>query len=667
MSNYVIILLSILLILSIIFNIINYRKDSYNNQQLISTSLYESNLMSSSPDILTCISRKINKGNNLQSSIAWCLCESLIGKYDGSWKSSPFGKLVLSLPNKLKLSNIAKVKLSTCPHHKTHSPRETCAFTGDQCFCNDGSFPWIGPPCQKPAKNACPRNPKHECSCGGWAEVVALLNDISNIRHIKINSIDNVSIPNLLNSDGLLSIAMTVHVPDLFVEGGIASANARGYLCPSPEVEVGASVKGLGCTVNATVELKIKANIVQNGSYVCLKNSSIDFNIKSYIVYNGVGFVYLDIEGLQVPYGIDYGGAIIDILSATNIFNPWFKSIIESMKGVLLHPINEKLSNIKIPIGNLKTYNDTKHINNQYDNYQIKNNILEFSLNNQLYHRFYDYSMITTNFKHDLGAHIDSLKKYSVAPTKCKPLGDAILTKLINTVVSSVSKLKPSYNLSNVKTKKFNVPSSETDKLGNILSIKRSDSSYAYCIALGLINFNFNFIANLTKLTGINLTKIKIEKNGVCITDDKKVSLILNNEINNVTIGCNIDSGGNLYIPYTTEPITVDAKPIANITFMLQINLNGDFKKDNILVLDQEHCTLTFSNVKISLKSNLIITSKESFFQTIFNDIEKNVNNLFSQILSPAVSQLVLNNLGTILKPEIVNIINNAKIKIPVV
>ena len=71
MSNYIIILLSILLILSIIFNIINYRKDSYNNQQLISTSLSKSNYISSSSDILTCISGKINKGNNLQSSIAW--------------------------------------------------------------------------------------------------------------------------------------------------------------------------------------------------------------------------------------------------------------------------------------------------------------------------------------------------------------------------------------------------------------------------------------------------------------------------------------------------------------------------------------------------------------------------------------------------------------------
>lgn len=659
--NFIIIIIFILSIFFNIINIIQNNKEKYNNK-LITNTLSEDKLLSPKADMLSCIEKKIAKGKNLQSSIAWCLFEFLIGP---NWDDSQFKKIVSTLDNKLVLSDVTTLKIATCPDPKTGEARETCAFTGDQCICNNGYFPWIGADCQTPPQNACPRNPKQQCSCGGSAVINALLNDISNIHHIKIDSIDNVYIPNLLDKEGTMNLTLTISVPDLFIEGGAASASAQGYFCPSPNASVGASVKGLGCTVGTTIQLKINVKISQSGSYISLHNTSIDFEIKSFQVYNGVGWVFLDIFGIDIPLGIELGGVIVNILSATNVFFPWFITIINSLKSLLLNPLNDALAKLKIPIGSINSATEIIKSKNNIDNDILTNNILTFNLKNHLYYRYYDSSKISTNFNHSLGTHFESLKKYSKGPTKCKFLEDIIITKLINTIGNLFMKLKPSYDLSNVKTKKLITPSSITDKLGDISTIKRSDSTYAYSIALGLINFNFNFMANLTKITGINLTKIKIPKDGVCIKKDKTISLVLNNDINNINITCNIDSGGNLYIPYTTETIIINAKPSANITFTLQLNLNGDFKNNNILVLDEEHCTLTFSNVKINIKSNLTINSSESYFKTIFDNIAQDVNNLFSNNLSPLVSTLVQNNLGHILKPEIINKINNAKIQLP--
>lgn len=654
--NFIII---IILILSITLNIINMIQnniENYNNK-LITNRLFEDKLLSPT-NFLSCIQQKITIGKNLQSSIAWCLFEFLIGP---NWDDSPIKQIILTLDNKLILSGVTALKLATCPDPKTGKARETCAFTGDQCPCG-----WIGGDCQTPPQNACPRNPKQECSCGGSAVVQAVLNDISNIHHIKIDSIDNVDIPNLLDKDGIINLILTISVPDLFIEGAIASASAQGYFCPSPNMSAGASVTGLGCTVGTTIQLSINVNINQNGSYIYLNNSSIDFEIKSFKVYNGVGNVFIDIAGLNIPLAIELGGILINILSATNVFYPWFITIINGLKSKLLSPLNNALANIKIPIGHINSVTEIKKSKNYIDNDIFTDNMLTFYLKNHIYYTYYDSSLISTNFNHSLGTHFESLKKYSNAPNQCQFIKGVIITEWVNIIGSLfTTKLKQSYDLSNIKTQRLISPSSISDKLGNISTIIRSDSTYAYSIALGLINFNFNFMANLTRITGINLTTIKIPQNGVCIKNDKTISLILNNDINNINITSNIDSGGNLYIPYTTETVIINATPSANMTFTLQLNLNGDFKNNNILVLDEQYCTLIFSNVKINLKCNLTMSSSESYFKTLFDNISQDVNNLFSNNLSPLVSRLVQNNLAAILKPEIVNIINNAKIKLP--
>ena len=593
---------------------------------------------------------------NLQSSIAWCLLDFLIGT-GTDWNKSPLGKIILEkVPNTFSLTNILNITLATCPDPTTGEARETCAFTGNQCACG-----WLGfPACQNPAQNACPRNPDQECSCGGKAVIQALLNDISNVSNLKVDSIDNVSIPNLLDNHGFLELVVTVSIPDLFIEGGAASASAWGYLCPSPWLGVGAHVTGLGCTVGATVQLSIKAKLNQDGSNITLENSSVDFTIKSYKVYNGVGWLWIDIAGISVPFGIEMIGIIVNILSASNVFYPWFGSIINSLKDQILGPINTALGNIKIPIGNNSEMNQRTYSGT------YKTNILDFSKNNEKYYKYFHNDMYNTNFNNTLGTHYDTLKMYSTG-TKCKIVEDFLYKNLINTFGGKTgifSKLQSSYDLSNVKTTLI-TPSSETDKLGTVVAIKRSDSSYAYSIALGLINFNFNFSANLTKLTGINLTTITIPTNGICIRDDKTISLTLDNEINNLAIGCDIESTGNLYIPYTTETITIDANPLVNSTFKLEMILVGKLDDKNILILDQTQCSMTFSNVYISLKTNLTMTSSEKFFQPIFDDISLDINTLVSDKLSDIVRKLVQDNFGKILTPIIVNLINEAKIPFP--
>ena len=645
---YIFFIIIIFILIIILYKIKN--KDKYISKP-------NNNITTSPNNILTCIGKKVIKGVNLQSSIAWCLMEFLTGT-SSTWDSSIVGGIIKNLNNSIILKDIATITLGTCPDPKTQKARETCAFTGDQCAC--GWWPFAA--CQNPPQNACPRNPNQQCSCGGSAMINALLNDISNITHLKVDSIDNVSIPNLLDDKGELKLSVTVSIPDLFIEGGSAGATANGYFCPTPDIEVGADVKGLGCTVSATVQLDITAKITTDGSYITLSNSSLDFNIKSYKVYNGVGWVYLDILGIPIPFGIELGGILINILSATNIFTPWFKTIIDGMKGTILGPLNEQLGKIKIPIGASSSFNNFSNIN-----YPQKSNILHFKNNDKEYYRYYHTSMINTNFNHTLGTHSETLQMYSTG-TKCQLIKDSLLSGLINKLGGSsgiFSKLKSSYNLSNIKTAKLITPTSGTDILGLVNSITRTDGTFAYSIALGLINFNFNFVANLTQLNGLNLTTITIPKQGLCITQDKTISIELDNKINSLSIGCNIESGGNLYIPYTTEIITVTANPKVLFTFTLQMKLVGKLNNDNIITLDESQCTLTFSDVKTELTLDLNIKSSEAYFQPIFTDISKDLNNLIVSKLSPVISTLIQQKFGDILTPIIVKLIDDAQIKLP--
>ena len=305
----ILVCLLLIFLLFIIVVVCKCNKDKYITTPKIYNTLSQSQNQPN-PNILSCLGTKIKAGNNLQSSIAWCLLEFLTGTTittkpyapSPAWNNSPFGKIILKLPNTFILKNIATVTLATCPDPKTGKARETCAYTGVQCPC------WG--PCQSPPQNACPRNPQQECSCGGWAEIDALLNNISNITHLKVDSIDNVSIANLLDKDGVLELSTTLSIPDLFVQGGEAGATAMGYICPSPNMQAGAGVKDLGCTVSAIIQLSIKAKVNQEGSYITLTNSSVDFTIKGYKVYNGVGQIVINILGVEVPLGVETGGIL---------------------------------------------------------------------------------------------------------------------------------------------------------------------------------------------------------------------------------------------------------------------------------------------------------------------------------------------------------------------